>query len=71
MIKSCSPMYVKLGLKKHADIYPSGAQLEGHVCALSRERVRRARMVLDIIERYAPELKMSDAGVGDLGIPEL
>ena len=40
MIRSCSPMYVKLGLKKHGDIYPSGGHLEGHVIQLSRERVR-------------------------------
>ena len=71
MIKSCSPMYVKLGLKKHGDIYPSGGHLEGQISALSRERVRRARIVLDLIERYAPELEMSAPGAEDLGIPEL
>ena len=71
MIKACSPMYVKMGLKKHGDIYPSGGHLEAHVSALSRERVRRARIVLDLIERYAPELKMSEPGADDLGVPEL
>ena len=45
--------------------------MEAHVSALSRERVRRARIVLDLIERYAPELKMSEPGADDLGVPEL
>ena len=71
MVRSCSPMYIKLGLKNHADIYPSGGHLESHVCALSRERVRRARMVLDLMEEYAPELVMSERGAKGLGIPEL
>jgi hypothetical protein len=71
MIRSCSPMNVKFGLKKHHDIYPSGGHLESHVCALSRERVRRARMVLDLMEKYAPDLVMSDQGADGLGIPEL
>ena len=71
MVKSCSPMYIKLGLKKHGDIYPSGGHLEGHVCALSRERVRRARIVLDLMDEYAPELLMSESGAEGLGIPEL
>ena len=31
MIRTASPVYVKLGLKKHADIYPSGGHLEGGV----------------------------------------
>jgi hypothetical protein len=71
MIKSCSPVYVKLGLKKHNDIYPSGGHLESYVCSLSRERIRRARIVLDLMDEDAPELIMSESGASDLGIPEL
>ena len=71
MVRSCSPMYIKLGLKKHGDIYPSGGHLEAHVCQLSRERVRRARIVLDLMDEYAPDLIMSEKGAKGLGIPEL
>jgi hypothetical protein len=160
MIRAASPVYVKLGLKRHGNVYPAGGHLEGGIVvrsnalslalsltrrvllscartrsrahshgqphagafaclpavtastlaahawtasgpplpspldsrvrcapsqlhrpllvppraraqALSRERVRRARLVLDIIDRYYPDAKMSPAGSDDLGIPEL
>jgi hypothetical protein len=71
MIRVASPMYVKLGLRNAPDIYPSGRQLEQTGILMSRERVRRARIVLDLIERYTPEAKMSKEGPSDLGIPEI
>jgi hypothetical protein len=37
---------------------------------MGRERVRRARIALDLLARYAPEAKMSPLGSADLGIPE-
>ncbi len=52
-IRVGAPLYVKLGLKNSPDIYPCGTHIESTAVALSRERVRRARMVLDVIERYA------------------
>jgi hypothetical protein len=39
--------------------------------ALSVERVRRARLALDMIARYAPEATMSAVGAADLAIPEV
>lgn len=53
-IRVAAPLYVKLGLKNSPDIYPRGTHIESTVIALSRERVRRARLVLDVIERYWP-----------------
>jgi hypothetical protein len=38
---------------------------------MGRERVRRARIALDLLEQYAPQLKMSPLGSKDLGIPEV
>ncbi len=52
-IRVGAPLYVKLGLKNSPDIYPCGTHIEATAIALSRERVRRARMVLDVIERYS------------------
>jgi hypothetical protein len=48
-----APLYVKLGLRNSPDIYPCGTHLEATAIALSRERVRRAEMVLSVIRRYA------------------
>lgn len=66
-----APLYVKLGLRNSPDIYPCGTHLENTAIALSVERVRRARLALDMIERYYPEAVMGEVGAADLGIPEL
>jgi hypothetical protein len=70
MIRVASPIYVKMGLRNAPDIYPYGEQLRGVALAMSRERVHRARLVHDAIQRYAPEAIMSRAGAQGLGIPE-
>lgn len=70
MIRVASPVYVKLGLRNAPDIYPYGEQLKAVSLAMSRERVHRARLVLDTIRRYAPDAVMSKAGAQGLGIPE-
>ena len=59
LIRVGAPLYVKLGLRNSPDIYPSGTHIEATALALSLERIRRARLVLDMIERYAPGLTMS------------
>lgn len=71
MIKYASPIYVKLGLRNSTDIYPFGEQLKTVGHNLSKERVRRSKLVYDLIQREAPEAKMSEVGVNhnDLGVP--
>jgi len=71
LIRLASPIYVKLGLRNAPDIYPYGRQLEQVALSMTRERIRRARIVLDLIQRYSPEAKMSEPGASDLGIPEV
>ena len=61
LIRVGSPLYVKLGLRNAPDIYPSGSHIESTAVALSRERVRRARLVLDMIRRYGQDLSTSAA----------
>ena len=58
-IRVGAPLHVKLGLRNAPDIYPSGSHIESTAISLSRERVRRARLVLDMIDRYGPDLVMS------------
>jgi hypothetical protein len=65
-----APVYVKLGLRNSPDIYPCGTHLEATAIALSVERVRRARLALDMLQRYAPALLMSAVGASDLAVPE-
>lgn len=58
-IRVAAPLYVKLGLRNAPDIYPSGTHIESTAIALSRERVRRARLVLDRIEESGAKLAIS------------
>ncbi len=59
MIRYAAPIYVKLGLRNAPDIYPVGAHLEATALALTRERVRRSRLVYDLIQREYPEAILS------------
>ncbi len=69
MIRVAAPMYVKLGLRNAANIYPSGMHIEDMAVKQSRERVHRAALVMNIIERYAGDAVMGAVGAADLGIP--
>ncbi len=69
LIRVAAPVYLKFGLRNSPDVYPSGTHLDGTVLALCRERVRRAQLTCEMIERYAPEAAMSPLGAADLGIP--
>ena len=71
IVRVAAPVYVKLGLRNSPDIYPCGTHLEPTAIALSVERVRRARLALDTLQRYAPELQMSAVGAADLAVPEV
>ena len=71
LIQVAAPVYFKFGLRNAPDIYPSGLHIEDTAVHLARERLRRARIALDLLERYAPQAKMSPLGSKDLGIPEV
>ena len=73
LIEHCSPIYIKLGLRNSADIYPYGQHLESLALNLSLERVRRSKLVYDLIQREYPHAQMSKAGLNfeDLGVPEI
>ncbi|WP_019120763.1 U32 family peptidase [Brevibacillus massiliensis] len=71
LIRILSPVYIKFGLRNHPDVYPSGKHLEAANISLCRERVRRAKLGIQMIERYCPEAVTSPLGAADLGIPEV
>lgn len=51
LVQLAPPVYIKFGLRNAPDVYPAGTHLDGTTVALSRERVRRARLGLDLLER--------------------
>ncbi|HUG64476.1 MAG TPA: hypothetical protein VMK83_04595 [Gaiellaceae bacterium] len=72
IVRLAAPVYVKLGLRNAPNIYPSGLHLEDLAVKLGRERVRRAELVLRLLEERAPDL-VEDRGADrppDLGVPE-
>jgi hypothetical protein len=70
IIRVAAPVYIKFGLRNAPNIYPSGTHLEKTAVALSRERLRRAKIGVDMIKRYAPHLKTSKKGAVGLGVPK-
>jgi hypothetical protein len=72
IVRLAAPVYVKLGLRNAPNIYPSGLHLDDLAEKLGRERVRRAELVLRLLEERAPELVegRGDDRPADLGIPE-
>jgi hypothetical protein len=69
LIRVAAPVYVKFGLRNAPDIYPSGTHLETTAVALSRERVRRARLGLELLERSGYEAVRSELGAAGLALP--
>ena len=69
LIRIAAPVYVKFGLRNAPDVYPSGTHIETTTVALSRERVRRARLGLELLERSGYEVTRSDPGAAGLAVP--
>ncbi|MFJ8692388.1 hypothetical protein [Streptomyces roseolilacinus] len=76
LIRRGAPLYLKFGLSRSPGIYPYGAQLRDTTLATARERVRRGRLVLDLLARHGADGGMSPLGSrlpGDLrrfSVPE-
>jgi hypothetical protein len=71
LIRVAAPVYVKFGLRNAPDVYPSGTQLESTTVALSRERVRRARLGMELLARSGYEPTTSELGAAGLALPAL
>jgi Peptidase family U32 len=71
LIRIAAPVYVKFGLRNAPDVYPSGTHLDTTTVALSRERVRRARLGLELLARSGCDYPTSELGAAGLAVPEL
>ena len=69
IIRVTSPVYLKFGLRNAPDIYPSGGHLEEVAVGLSRERVRRARLGLELLARSGFQARTSELGGAGLAVP--
>jgi len=69
LIAAAAPLHTKFGLRNAPDVYPSGSHLEDTAVALCRERVRRARLGLDLLGRSGADAVWSVPGAKGLAIP--
>jgi hypothetical protein len=70
LIRVAAPIYLKFGLRNAPSIYPVGRHLVDLAVSTGRERVRRARLALDLLDRLGgPPLKMSPLGDPSLPVP--
>ena len=69
LIRIAAPVYIKFGLRNAPDVYPAGTHLETTTVALSRERVRRARLGMELLERSGLEAVTSELGAAGLAVP--
>ena len=69
LVELAAPVYTKFGLRNAPDVYPSGGHLEATTVALSLERVRRARLGLDLLARAGSTAVCSPPGAKGLAIP--
>lgn len=70
LIRVAAPLYVKFGLRNAPALYPWGRHLEGVGVAMARERVRRARLVMERLERSGAGLATSAPGADGLAVPQ-
>jgi hypothetical protein len=69
LVEMAAPVYIKFGLRNAPDVYPSGSHLDDLTVALSRERVRRARLGLDLLARNESTAVCSGPGAAGLALP--
>jgi hypothetical protein len=68
LVHLAAPVYAKFGLRNAPDVYPSGSHLDATAVALSRERVRRARLALDLLARSGVKAVHSAPGAPGLAL---
>jgi len=69
LVRIAAPVYLKFGLRNAPDVYPSGSHLEDLTVGLTRERVRRARLGLDLLARSGVTACTSEPGAAGLAVP--
>jgi hypothetical protein len=62
IVLAAAPVYLKFGLRNAPDIYPVGRHLSQVAVDTARERVRRAHLAIELLERHGMLPLMSPAG---------
>ena len=68
IVRVAAPVYLKFGLRNAPDVYPAGTHLETTTVALTRERVRRARLGMELLAREWADCETSELGARGLAL---
>jgi hypothetical protein len=71
LIEVTAPLYAKFGLRNSRPLYPSGLHLEADAILIAREKVHRAQVALEWMERTGSSAVQSKPGATGLGVPVL
>lgn len=66
IVRCAAPVYLKFGLRHHPSIYPAGGHLRALIRDTAVERVRRARLSLDLLHRIGPAPRASEPGAAGM-----
>jgi hypothetical protein len=69
IVAIAAPIYIKYGLRNARNLYPSGEHLREEAMAIAREKVHRAAVSMEWLQRSHPHLEQSKPGAAGLGIP--
>ncbi len=69
LVRAGAPLYAKFGLRNAQPVYPSGRHLEPVARANAVEKVHRAAVALEWLDRLSPGLVQSKPGAEGLGVP--
>lgn len=73
LVRVAAPVYLKFGLRGTTDPYPAGTHLGATLVALARERVRRALLGTEMLDRLSCEagisFVVSRSGAAGLAVP--
>jgi hypothetical protein len=69
LVTAGAPLYAKFGLRNAQAVYPSGLHLEAVARATAVEKVHRAAVGLEWLDRLTPGLVQSKPGAAGLGVP--
>ena len=64
-----APLYAKYGLRNARAVYPAGYQVMDDVVNNVREKVRRAAMSLEWLDRSGQDVSISKPGAAGIGVP--
>ena len=70
LVAAAAPLYAKFGLRNSRPLYPSGMHIDQDAAMIAREKVRRAQIALEWLDRSSEKRPVqSSPGAEGLGVP--